>query len=482
MSSKTADKKEGHPRSGSLAALMTLWYALSAFAIVLTASGFLYRALSDGLAHENDILLSQNFQSLTAYMDKSPGDLYDLQQFVGEKPKWYRTTSFWTRLLDGDQILTETPGMSQSLPLRLFPQGSPKVWSSTVHSSEGVPFRVLSTQAVWPGYIHPNVTVQMAIDMGPDEKILKRFRKKLLTILAFSLLACALVGYWIAERGIRPVRKMAKTAARIKSSTLDERLDRSGLPSELSDLALTFNDMLDRLEDSFVRLSRFSSDIAHELRTPLQNLRGEAEVVLSKEREPGEYQNRLGSALEEYQRLSNLIDRLLFLARAENPQTQIQLEPVDLKKELGLLQDFYGPLAGESGIALRVEAPEGLRADLDRSLFQQAVGNLVENAMKYTPAGGTILLKTSAGDGDVRVEVSDTGKGIPPDQLSRVFDRFYRVDPSRASSSGGAGLGLSIVKSIMNLHAGTVEIRSEPSHGTTVALLFPAIGPSPDPG
>jgi two-component system heavy metal sensor histidine kinase CusS len=268
---------------------------------------------------------------------------------------------------------------------------------------------------------------------------------------------------------------MAETAARISPSTLDERLQRLGLPSELSDLAATFNDMLDRLEDSFTRLSRFSSDIAHELRTPLQNLRGEAEVVLSKTRDAGDYREILGSSLEEYQRLSNLIDRLLFLARAENPQTQIQREELDLKKELGLLQEFYGLSAGESGIALGVEAPEGLRADLDRSLFQRAVGNLVENALKHTPSGGAVLLKTSADDGNVLVEVSDTGKGIPPEEISKVFDRFYRVDPSRSPASGGAGLGLSIVKSIMDLHAGTVEIRSELSQGTTVTLSFPSV-------
>ncbi|HTC21925.1 MAG TPA: sensor histidine kinase, partial [bacterium] len=123
----------------------------------------------------------------------------------------------------------------------------------------------------------------------------------------------------------------------------------------------------------------------------------------------------------------------------------------------------------------RVEAAEGLRADLDRSLFQRAVGNLVENALKYTSTGGTVLLKSTNGDGNIRVEVSDTGKGIPPGEVSRVFDRFYRVDPSRSPSSGGAGLGLSIVKSIMDLHAGTVEIRSEPSKGTTVTLMFPSV-------
>jgi len=169
-----------------------------------------------------------------------------------------------------------------------------------------------------------------------------------------------------------------------------------------------------------------------------------------------------------------LIDRLLFLARADNPQTQIQREELDLKKELGLLLDYYGPSAGESGIALQVQAQEGLRANLDRSLFQRAVGNLVENALKHTAAGGSILLRTFNGDGQVHVEVADTGSGIPADQIPRVFDRFYRVDPSRTPSSGGAGLGLSIVKSIMDLHSGSVEIQSHVGKGTEVRLLFPA--------
>ena len=474
MSLKTADKKPGFVLPSSLAARMTLWYALSAFALVLIASGFLYRALSESLAHEDDILLDQNFQSLSQLMKVPSSDLEDLKEFAGELPKWFRNPSFWVRILDGDRVLAETPGMARSLPPPVFRGQSRDGRSSMVRSGEGKPFLVLSTSGVWPGHQPGRVSIQMAFDMGFDANILETFREKLLALLTFSILSCALAGYLIAHRGIRPLRKMAESAAQIKSSTLNERLDLSGLPSELSDLTRTFNEMLDRLEDSFARLSCFSSDIAHELRTPLQNLRGEAEVVLSKERLPEEYREILGSALEEYSRLSNLIDRLLFLARAENPKTQVQREPLDIQNELGILQDFYGLSAGESGIALRVEAPGGMKADLDRSLFQQAVGNLVENALKHTSTGGTILIRSSNGDGKVRLEVADTGRGIPPDQLVHVFDRFYRVDFSRSPAAGGAGLGLSIVKSIMDLHGGTVEIRSEPAQGTTVTLLFPA--------
>ena len=471
---KTVDKKKWLGWSRSLSTRMTLWYAFSAFALVLATSGFLYHALSESLAHEEDTLLSEKFRNLTVRMGDPTTDLNDLREFVGELPIWYRNASFWIRILDGQgRLLTETPGMSRSLPLALFKAALSKGGNATVRSQEERPFRTLSSDGLWSGHSPPQVSVQIAVDVSSDEAILKKFRAELWTVLAFSLLACALAAYWIAQRGIRPVRKMAPAAARISSSTLYERLERSGLPSELSDLAETLKRMLDRLEDSFTRLSRFSSDIAHELRTPLQNLRGEAEVALSKERSPGEYRELLGSFLEEYQRLSNLIDRLLFLARAEDPQTQIQREELDLGKELGLLQDYYGPSAGESGVSLITEAPEGLRANLDRSLFQRAVGNLVENALKHTPAGGTVLLKSSNGGNRVRVEVVDTGGGIPSGHLSRVFDRFYRVDPSRTPSSGGAGLGLSIVKSIMDLHAGTAEIKSETGRGTTVTLTFP---------
>jgi signal transduction histidine kinase len=146
-----------------------------------------------------------------------------------------------------------------------------------------------------------------------------------------------------------------------------------------------------------------------------------------------------------------------------------------MRKELVILHDYYGPSAGESNIAVRVEAAEGLRVRVDRSLFQRAVGNLVENSMIYTPPGGSLVLKASAGEGVILVEVSDTGKGIPEDQVSKVFDRFYRVDPSRSPSSGGSGLGLSIVKSIMDMHGGTVEIQSQVGQGTRVILSFPDV-------
>jgi len=197
-------------------------------------------------------------------------------------------------------------------------------------------------------------------------------------------------------------------------------------------------------------------------------------VALARERSAEEYRETLGSLAEEFVRLSRLIDSLLFLARTENPQTQIQREALRVDQELEAIREFYEAPASEAGIQLRVEAPEAVSADLDRTLFQRAVGNLIENALARTPAGGAVTLSAAREQGRVQVAVSDTGEGIPASELAHVFDRFRRVDPSRARHSGGLGLGLAIVKSIAALHGGEVGIESEVGRGTRVTLGFPA--------
>jgi two-component system heavy metal sensor histidine kinase CusS len=245
------------------------------------------------------------------------------------------------------------------------------------------------------------------------------------------------------------------------------------LPAELHTLADTFNQMLDRLEGSFVRLSRCSADLAHELRTPVYSLRGEVEVALSKPRTLEEYREVLGSNLEECGRLAHMIDRLLFLARAENPETQVKKETCDVRQELAAVCEFYGLSASEAGVRLTAAVEEKVQADLDRALFQRAVGNVVANALAHTPPGGSVTLIATGDDRSTCIEVADTGCGIPAAHLPHVFDRFYRGDPTRSSKNGSVGLGLAIARSIMDLHGGTVEIASEVERGTRVTLIFP---------
>jgi two-component system heavy metal sensor histidine kinase CusS len=247
-------------------------------------------------------------------------------------------------------------------------------------------------------------------------------------------------------------------------------------PLELASLAGTFNEMLDRLEESFERISRFSADIAHDLRTPVNNIRGEAEVALARARTVDEYRDVLESSLEEAVRLSELIGDLLFLARAESPLTELHRENVNVGELLTTVRDYYEASATDAVISLVVYDGTGpLNAELDRSLMMRAVSNLVSNAIAHTPPGGAVTLTATNEDAAIRIEVSDTGAGIPAEALPRVFDRFFRVDPSRSKTSGNTGLGLAIVQSILTLHGGSAEIASQLDRGTRVTLRMPTL-------
>jgi two-component system heavy metal sensor histidine kinase CusS len=266
---------------------------------------------------------------------------------------------------------------------------------------------------------------------------------------------------------------VAETARQIGSATLNARIHAAGYPVEVRTLANAFNAMLERLEDSFARLSRFSADIAHELRTPVNNIRGESEVALARIRTPEEYTEVLTSCLEESVRLSELIESLLFLARSESPGDHLKRTREDLAALLASLREYYDAAATEAGVELRLESAANLHADVDKALLQRALGNLVSNALAHCSAGDRIQLRAVRQNGTVRLEVHDSGAGIPPDALPRVFDRFYRADPARSRHAGGAGLGLAIVQQIVFLHGGTVEISSEPGRGTTVSVVLP---------
>jgi two-component system heavy metal sensor histidine kinase CusS len=458
---------------GSLAARLTLWYALAAFLLILGATGYLYAALAKNLDREDDGTILDQIQILRLLLRDHPEDAAAIRQEVEVESSVRQHARLFIRILSPDgRVVAETPGMAERLPSPLFPAASENSKGVAVNAGKES-FRVMSAPAALGTPGRPRV-IQVAFDRHEEDKLLSEFRGRILPLLVVSLLLCIAVGYEIARRGLRPVTRISETARRIRSSTLGERLPAGEFPAELDLLARTFNDMLDRLQESFDRISRFSADIAHELRTPLSNLRGEVEVTLGKARSAEEYQETLSSFLEEAARLSRLIESLLFLARAEHPETQIQRERLDVVQLLAGVREFYEAAAAESGVTLGMESGAAVPAELDRPLLQRAVGNLVENSLAHTARGGRVTLAASRENGKIRIEVSDTGCGIAAEHLPRVFDRLYRVDRSRTASTGGAGLGLAIVKSIAELHGGSAEIASEPGKGTRVLLLLPA--------
>ncbi len=463
------------PRS-SLSIWLTAWYTVACLALLAAATGILYWALASDLNSDTDLFLADKVNVVRSILRERPNDWSGLHEEIDLEPAARRYERFYIRLLNerGDAVLSTT-GMDRILPKMLFPPiraGNP-LHGVPIVSRNGHRFMAL-TAAVPVGTNTGEVwRMQVAIGRTKDEKLLERYRHWLWSIWAAMLALCPFVGYRIARRGIRPVERIAETARRIGSSTLSERIQAAGYPVELAALAETFNAMLDRLQDSFARLSDFSADIAHELRTPVNNIRGEAEVALIRARSLDDYREVLGSCLEEAVRLSGLIGNLLFLARTENPEEHLKRESTEIAQVLHAIYDYFEPAAIEAGIRLTVECAGELSISVDRMLVQRALANLVSNALSHTRAGGTISLRAREKAGDLLVEVQDTGVGIPAEALPRIFDRFYRVDRARSSRSGGAGLGLAIVRGIVMMHGGSLDVRSKPGDGTTVGFVLP---------
>ncbi|MCQ4312005.1 heavy metal sensor histidine kinase [Pseudomonas stutzeri] len=278
-----------------------------------------------------------------------------------------------------------------------------------------------------------------------------------------ALMLCALIsgvlGWLLARSGLRPLREVTQVAASVSVKSLTERIPTESTPAELQQLVLAFNAMLTRLEDAFVRLSNFSADIAHELRTPLSNLMTHTEVVLTRARSSEDYQENLYSNLEELRRMARMIDDMLFLAKADNGLVTPQVQLIELKDLCGKLLDFYQLTADEHGI--RFELSGSGRIEGDPSMLHRALSNLLSNALRYTADGGVIRLSIEAGAKDVLLSIGNPGATIPEEHLPRLFDRFYRVDPARREGSpSNAGLGLAITRSIIEAHRGEIRCRS----------------------
>lgn len=455
----------------SLAARLTAGFAAAAFVLIAVATGMLDWAIRSQFDREQDDILIDKSRVLAALLREPKTDVAALHHELEWEWQVTRRARVAMRICDtAGRTLQESPEMDRRLPPSLFPPvDAPSV---VLDSPEGGRFRTMSARATTASG-EPRL-LQLALDRAEDDEVLGEFRTVLWTILAVSPVICALIGYRVTQRGLRPLADVSAAAAHINASTLNERMETPRMPAELAELTTTFNAMLDRLEDAFSRVTRFSADIAHELRTPLQVLRGEAEVALAKTRSPEEYRHVLGSGLEEYGRLGKLIDTLLFLARADNPEAQIVREPLNLTKKLDDTVAFYEPMAVEAGVTLKAEPAPGLTASLDRTLIQRLLGNLVANALAHTPPGGHVVLRSAAVPAGIQIEVEDTGRGIAPAHLPYIFDRFYRADDARTSATGRIGLGLALVKSIAGLHGGTVEVQSEVGRGTRFRVTLPA--------
>jgi two-component system heavy metal sensor histidine kinase CusS len=375
---------------------------------------------------------------------------------------------------DGATLFANTPlrlppeWIADAVPAGVTPSAA-KMWED----SGGLRYRTLTAWANLAADAR-SLLIALALDTTEQQGLLAAYRRNLLVVLLLAGVATAVLGFVVSHRGLRPLHAMAGTAYRISASHLNERLDEAHVPPELKQLAAAFNAMLARLEESFGRLASFSADLAHELRTPIHNLLMQTQVTLTRPRQAAEYREVLESNLEEHQRLARMIEDMLFLARADHAQAALQREPFELRQELDKVVEFYKVLAAEHGVTIDCLGAGAVVAD--RHMVQRAIGNLFSNAVRHTPRGGRIEAVISADDhGPVRLTVSNPGPGIPAEQQSKIFERFYRAHGVRSSESGGSGLGLAIVRSIMYLHGGAVTVESVRDGLTSFTLRFTSL-------
>jgi two-component system heavy metal sensor histidine kinase CusS len=387
-----------------------------------------------------------------------PGDVAALAERMDDALTGHETLSVRVTKPDGAPLFASPgaafPDSLLASPVVDSPEPRLASWGDAGHVSRGFVTRVPTGAPEMP-----TVVVALALDTAEHHRFMIEFYRTLWLAIAAGIVAIALLGWVAARRGLAPVREMTGVAQRVTASRLDDRIPVAALPVELLDLATAFNAMLTRLEDSFRRLSEFSSDLAHELRTPIASMMTQTQVALSRARTADEYREVLYSNAEEFDRLARMISDMLFLAKADNGLIVPRSEPVDLASEVRELFEFYDALAEDRGV--RLESTGEATVSGERLMIRRAVSNLLSNALTHTGRGGTISVRIEAADGgQVRLVVENRGEGIAAEHLSRIFDRFYRVDPSRQRLTDGAGLGLAITKSIVTAHRGTVRALS----------------------
>lgn len=451
----------------SIATQLVLLFTLCAALLLSCSLGLFYWIVVRHAFEEDNAVLADKLAAIRNEL-KQPSGINLVVQDV-QTPRTGEAAVYWIRLIGADgNVIAETAGMDRVLPFFLFSAST-----STANSPSPIDYqtdgKLFSLLAQTENVNGKNYSIQIAQDRSTDERFRKQFRTLLVLGLGLGVLASAVIAVTVTRRSLRPLTAMRRVLERVQPAHLNERIDPARWPTELRPLAASFDDMLTRLEDSFTRLSQFSADLAHELRTPIGNMLGEAQVALTRDRSPKQYREVIESAAAECERLSAIIDNLLFLARADAAEEQINRSTFNGRAALEKIASFYQALADERQVTISCHGDAEVFAD--PILFNRAISNLVDNALRFTTEGRGIRISIGASGRGSEVSVRDSGSGISPEHLPHVFDRFYRGDKSR--SSAGTGLGLSLVKSIVDLHHGSVSVESSPGLGTTVTLIFP---------
>jgi heavy metal sensor kinase len=459
-------------RPRSVRVRLTLWYAGAMMIVLAVYAGAVLFVVRESASQVLDDRLHDDFDWASDMLALTPeGNISEYEEYGEGDSPWLQVWS----ITDGELLYTTPAARRNPVPGadKLAAQSHGEDTIVRVPSVEP-PYRVFTGGSRIGG--RP-VLVQVARSEAPLMQDLRQLTLVLILGLPFGVLASVLGGYSLARRALAPLDRMTERARTINAERLQDRLPVDNPHDELGRLATVFNDTLGRLESSFERMRRFTSDASHELRTPLTAIRSVGEVGLRGKRDEHAYREIIGSMLEEADRLALLVDRLLTLSRADAGRSKLSSDTVDLCELAGEVAEQLDVLADEKHQTIHLERKAPATWVGDRLVLRQALLNLVDNAIKYSSEGAHITIRVDKDAEGAVLEVSDTGPGIPEELQPRIFDRFYRVDESRSRNYGGTGLGLSIAKWSVEANGGRLTLESKNGSGCTFRITLPQVQP-----
>jgi heavy metal sensor kinase len=458
----------------TLAFRLTLWYAGIFTLSSCVAFLLFYMLITSFMREQTDLeLLGQvnRFSTLLASEGVEAVKSVALVEAkaAGEKKVFFRFLS-----LDGQVFSSSNMVYWKNIPVtekairELLHKGRPMLETLTIQDR---PDQVRILYAM----INPNIILQVGLVMESYSRFLAAFKGIFIITMSFLILVAAGMGWFMAKRAVSGVEAVTRTARKISGGSLEERVLIKGQGDEIDQLAQTFNQMLDRIQTLVTEIKEMTDHIAHDLRSPLTRIRGHAEVTLTTAKSLSEYETMAADTIEECDRLLDMINTMLLISKTESGVDAMVMEEIDLSDLVQEACELFSPTAEDKGLSLNCDVAKGGRLKGDTRMIQRLISNLLDNAIKYTPTGGSVTVSLEKQEENLVIEVRDTGIGIPPDDLPRIFERFYRCDRSR--SLEGIGLGLSLARAIARAHGGDMIVLSQPNAGSTFKVVLPKSPP-----
>jgi heavy metal sensor kinase len=453
----------------SLAFRLALVYAVTCAILSVAAFFIFYHLMISNINARMDNALTEKLNECSSLL-ASKG-VAALRKEIHREAQSAGTGKVFLRLLttDGKEIVSSDLGPWGGIsisnpPLQSLAQDRP------IFETLKLPGGKHNARVIY-GMARPGMVLQIGRSLKDDEEILEDFRQAFRTATVIVLTLVALGGWFMARRTLSGIREVTRTAMAISDGAMGKRVPLTGRGDEIDRLSQTFNHMLDRIQSLITEMREVTDNITHDLKSPVTRIRGLAEVILTTGRSLDEYQAMAASTVEECDRLLGMINTMLDISEVKAGVAALNITHVDISALIKEACELFQPLAEDKGLVIKAKVPPQCLLSGDKRKLQRVVTNLLDNAIKYTSAGGTITISVDEGEKGEIISVSDTGRGIAADDIPHIFDRFYRADKSR--SEPGVGLGLSLVWAIVHAHGGDIEVNSSPDSGSTFTVVLP---------